>query len=111
MKLIKYLDSSITVYESKISKIEERESEFQGNITTYYMVTIENVKIGPRLKKQSDFRAENIEEVEDLKLRLSDRLQNENSFIEGDKINFNGKLMRDNFWGLTVKNVRKISRI
>jgi hypothetical protein len=111
VKLIKYLDSSITVYESKISKIVERESEFQGNITTYYMVTIENVKIGPRLKKQSDFRAENIEEVEDLKLRLSDRLQKENSFIEGEKISFNGKLMRDNFWGLTVKNVRKISRI
>ncbi|MFW9828492.1 MAG: Rho termination factor N-terminal domain-containing protein [Candidatus Thorarchaeota archaeon] len=110
-KLMKYLDSSITVYESAISKIVERESEFQGNITTYYMVTLENVKIGPRLKKQSEFQADYIEEVKDLKLRLSDRLQNEKSLNEGDKISFNGKLVRDNFWGLTVKNVRKISRI
>lgn len=110
-KLMKYIDSSITVYKSEISKIVERESEFQGNITTYYMVTLVNVKIGPRLKKQSELQEDNLEEVEDLKLRLSDRLQNENSFVEGDKISFNGKLVRDNFWGFTVKNVRKISRI
>jgi hypothetical protein len=110
-KLMKYLDSSITVYESEISEIVERESEFQGNITIFYMATLENVKLGPRLKKQSDFREEDIEEVENLKLRISERLQNENSFSEGDKISFNGTLVRDNFWGFTIKNVRKISTV
>jgi hypothetical protein len=109
-KLMKYLDSSITVYDAKIIEIIERESEFQGNITIFYIASLENLKLGPKLKKASDYREEDVENFENLKVRVSEKLQNENSFIKGDKISFNGKLVKDNFWGFTVKNVRKIER-
>jgi len=109
-KLVKYLDSSITVYEGKIIEIVERESEFQGNVTKYYMVSVENLKIGPKLKKASDYREEDTEMIEKLNVRISEKLQNENRFIKGDNINFSGKLVKDNFWGYTVKNVRKVTK-
>ncbi|MFW9968580.1 MAG: Rho termination factor N-terminal domain-containing protein [Candidatus Odinarchaeota archaeon] len=109
-KLMKYIDASISVYESKIAEIVERESEFQGNVTKFYMATLENLKIGPRLKKDSDYREDDTDNIEKLKVRISEKLQNENSFKKGDKISFNGKLERDNFWGYTVKNVRKITK-
>ena len=109
-KLMKYLDSPITVYEANLTEIVEKESEFQGNITTFYMGSLENLKLGPKLKKESDYKEEDTENVEKLKVRLSQKLQKENSFIKGDKISFSGKLVKDNFWGYTVKNVRKVKR-
>ncbi len=109
-KLMKYLDSSITVYESEIVEIVERESEFQGNITLFYMASLENLKIGPKLKKKSDYIEEDIDNIDKLKVRISEKLQNENSFMKGDRINFSGKLVKDNFWGFTVKNIRKITK-
>ncbi len=109
-KLMKYLNSSITVHEAVITEIVERESEFQGNITKYYMTSLENLKFGPKLKKVSDYREEDTDTVENLKVRISEKLQNENSFIKGDKISLSGKLVKDNFWGYTVKNVRKVTR-
>ncbi|TET61323.1 MAG: hypothetical protein E3J52_01700 [Promethearchaeota archaeon] len=109
-KLMGHLDSSITVYECEITDIVERESEFQGNVTRFFMVSLKNAKFGPKLKKASDFREEDTENVEDLKVRISEKLQSENSLKKGDKVSFNGKLVKDNFWGNVVKNVRKISR-
>ncbi len=109
-KLMRYLDSSITIYEGEITEILERESEFQGNITRFFMASLKDIKFGPKLKKASDYQDEDIEEVENLKVRISEKLQSENSLIKGDKISFNGKLVKDNFWGYTVKNVRKVTR-
>ena len=109
-KLMRYLDSSITVYECEITEIVERESEFQGNVTRFFMVSLKDVKFGPKLKKTSDFREEDTENVEDLKVRISEKLQSENSLKKGDKVSFNGKLVKDNFWGNVIKNIRKISR-
>jgi len=108
--LMNHLDSSITVYECEITEIVERESEFQGNITRFFMVSLKDVKLGPKLKKASDFREEDIEHVENLKVRISEKLQSENSLKKGDNINFSGKLVKDNFWGYIIKNVRKIER-
>ena len=109
-KLMSHLDSSITVYECEITEIVERESEFQGNVTRFFMVSLKDVKFGPKLKKTSDFREEDTENVEDLKVRISEKLQSENSLKKGDKVSFNGKLVKDNFWGNVIKNIRKISR-
>ncbi|MFW9818289.1 MAG: Rho termination factor N-terminal domain-containing protein [Candidatus Thorarchaeota archaeon] len=109
-KLRKYLDSSLTIYEGEIVDIVERESEFQGNITIFYMASLENLKIGPKLKKATDYREEDTENIEKLKLRISSKLQNENDFKKGNKISFSGRLVKDNFWGYTVKNVRKITK-
>ena len=110
VKLMSHLDTSITVYESDIMEIVERESEFQGNITRFFMASLKNIRFGPKLKKESDYREEDTENVENLKVRISEKLQNENSFSKGDKISFNGKLVKDNFWGFLIKNVRKITR-
>ncbi len=109
-KLMSHLDSSITVYDCEIIEIVERESEFQGNITRFFMASLKNIRFGPKLKKESDYREEDTENLENLKVRISEKLQSENSFSKGDKIGFNGKLVKDNFWGFLVKNVRKITR-
>ena len=108
---MKFINSSITVHESEITKIVERESEFQGNITRFFLVSLKNNKLGPRLKKASDYREEETEVVSELKVRISEKLQSENSFVEGDKIKFNGKLVKDNFWGFMIKNVRKVDKL
>ncbi|MFX1504073.1 MAG: hypothetical protein ACFFDH_24145, partial [Promethearchaeota archaeon] len=111
VKLMSYLETSITVYESEITEIIERESEFQGNITKFFIVSLKNVKFGPKLKKKSDFSEKDITNVENLKVRISERLQSEYTLKNGDLINFSGKLVKDNYWGFIIKNVRKISRI
>jgi hypothetical protein len=109
-KLMNHVNSSITVYESEITEVRERESEFQGNITKFYIISLKNIKFGPKLKKKSDYSEEDIIEVENLNLRISEKIQSENSLNKGDIIIFNGKLDKDNFWGYTVKNVRKVER-
>ena len=109
--IMKFINSSMTVYESEITKIVEKESEFQGNITRFFLVSLKKIKLGPRLKKANDYREEETEDVNELKVRISEKLQRENIFVEGDKIKFNGKLVKDNFWGLMVKNVRKVDKL
>lgn len=106
--IMRFIDSPISVYESEITKVVERESEFQGNVTRYFLVYLKDSKIGKRLKKKSDYREEETEITDNLLVRVSEKLQSENSFVEGERINFNGKLVKDNFWGFMVKNVRKI---
>ncbi len=105
------LNTSITVYEGEITEIVERQSEFQGNLTTFYIVSLKNLKFGPKITKKSDFREEDIKETENLKLRVSQKLYDESDLSIGDKLKFNGKLVKDNFWGFIVKNVRKVEKI
>jgi len=109
--LMKFIDKSITIYEGKITEIVERQSEFQGNISIYYHITLEEIRVGPRISRKSDFREEDIEKIDKLKIRVSERLQDENKSILGDIIKVNGKLGKDNFWGLIVKNIRKVEKI
>lgn len=109
--LMKMNGESVTIYEGEIKNLEKKESEFQGNITIYYLITLENVKVGPRVKKK-DFKQEDVELVEKLMVRVSERLQEDKGLQIGDKINFNGRLDKDNFLrAFIVKNVRKIDKI
>ncbi|MFW9898722.1 MAG: Rho termination factor N-terminal domain-containing protein [Candidatus Thorarchaeota archaeon] len=110
-QLMGHIDKNITVYEGEIEDILERQQDFQGNITTYYVVTLKNAKFGPRVQKKSDFREEDIVEIEKLKLRISEKLKNDHDLKNGDKIGGNGKLTKDNFLGFIVKNIRKIEKI
>jgi hypothetical protein len=109
--LMKFLDKSITVYEGKISEIVEKQSDFQGNISIYYHITLKDVRLGPRISRKSDFREEDIEKYEKLKIRVSERLYKDNNLILKDKIKVNGKLVKDNFWGIMVKNIRKVEKV
>ncbi|MFW9897158.1 MAG: Rho termination factor N-terminal domain-containing protein [Candidatus Thorarchaeota archaeon] len=109
--LMKFVDQSITVYEGKISEMTKRQSDFQGNITIYYHITLEEVKLGPRISRKSDYREEDVINVDKLMLRISERLHQDKNLKLKDKISVNGKLDRDNFWGLVVKNIRKVEKL
>ncbi|MFX1352879.1 MAG: hypothetical protein ACFE8V_13670 [Promethearchaeota archaeon] len=109
---MKYLDQSVTIYEGKISKIEKKTQQFQEIETIYYLVSLVKVKIGPRIQKKSDFKEEDIETLDELNIRISDRLYEDMKLKEGDKITVNGRLTRDDFLKLyVVKNIRKITKI
>lgn len=109
--LMNFLGKSITIYEGNILETVERQSEFQGNVSIYYHITLEDVRLGPRISRKSDYREEDIIQVDKLKIRISERLQNENKLKPKDKIKANGKLDKDNFWGIMVKNIRKVEKI
>jgi hypothetical protein len=111
-QFMELVNSSITVYEGEITNLEKKEQDFQGNITIYYLTSLKNVKIGPRIQKQSEFKEENIKSVDTLNLRLSEKLHDDNNLKSGDKISANGKLTRDNFLRMyIVKNIRKIEKL
>jgi len=110
-QLLKQLNSRITVYEGEIIEILERESDFQGNVTIYYIVSLKDVKIGPQLKKVKDYREEDTIRVDDLKIRVSSNAYDKVEFKVGDKITCSGGVNNDNFWGLILKRVTKLSKI
>ncbi|MFX1257475.1 MAG: Rho termination factor N-terminal domain-containing protein [Promethearchaeota archaeon] len=110
-QLMEHVGKSITIYEGEIKEIVKRQQDFQGNITTYYIVLLKNIKFGPKVQKKSDFREEDIESIEKMKLRISEKLMIDQELNEGDKISGNGKLTKDNFLGFIVKNIRKIEKL
>ena len=105
------MNQSVRVYEGEVTEVIQRQSEFQDAITIYYHVSLTNVRVGPRVTKKSDYREEDLIDTENLKLRISDKLQEEHSLKENDKIAVNGKLVTDNFWGIMVKNIRKVENL
>lgn len=110
-QLLKLLNSRITVYIGEITEILERESDFQGNVTIYYIVSLKDVKIGPQLKKVKDYREEDTIKVNELKIRVSDNAYEKVEFKVGDKITCSGGVNKDNFWGIILKRVSKLSKI
>ena len=109
--LMGYLNSRITVYEGEILEVEEKQSEFQGNITVFYLITLKNVKIGPQLKKPSDYNEENNKTVETLKIRVSEAAYQKAEINKGEKISCNGGVTKDNFLGLMLKRVSKLKNL
>ncbi len=109
--LMGFINESITVYEGTVTEIEEKQSDFQGNITTYYSIILDNVKLGHKLKKKSDFKKEDLLHIKKLTIRVSESLQKEQTLALGEKISFNGKLSKDNLLGIIVKNIRKIQKM
>jgi hypothetical protein len=110
-ELMIFLNSSVTIYEGEIKEITQRQSEFQENITVYYHITLKDVKLGPKIYRKGDFREEDIINIEKLKIRISEKLQSDNKLSVKDKISVNGRLEKDNFWGIIVKNIRKIQKL
>jgi len=95
----------ITIYEAEITDIEEKEDDFQGNLTTYYLITLKDIKFGPQLKKKSDYRKEDIENVDELIIRVSEKLYSSDNFKLGDKITCNGGVNKDRLLGIMLKRV------
>ncbi len=101
----------ITIYEAEITDIEEKEDDFQGNVTTYYLITLKNIEFGPQLKKKSDYRKEDIENLDELKIRVSENLYSSDIFKLGDKIMCNGGVNKDRFLGFMLKRVTGLKKI
>ena len=100
----------ITIYEAEITDIEEKEDDFQGNVTTYYLITLKDIEFGPQLKKKSDYRKEDIEKLNDLKIRVSEKLYTSDKFKSGDKITCNGGVNKDRFLGMMLKRVTGLKK-
>ena len=100
----------ITIYEAEITNIEEKEDDFQGNVTTYYLITLKDIEFGPQLKKKSDYRKEDIENLDELKIRVSEKLYSSDEFKLGDKIICNGGVNKDRFLGLMLKRVTGLKK-
>ncbi len=101
----------ITVYEAEITDIEEKEDDFQGNVTTYYLITLKDIEFGPQLKKKSDYRKEDIENIDELIIRVSVNLYSSDEFKLGDKITCNGGVNKDFRIGFMLKRVTGLKKI
>ncbi|NVM01329.1 MAG: Rho termination factor N-terminal domain-containing protein [Candidatus Helarchaeota archaeon] len=110
-KISKYLDSRVTIYQGEINKIDERESVFEGHKSKYYLLDLDKVKIGPQIKKKSDYDEKEIEEISKLTIRLGEKGYNKVSLNVGDKISCNGALTKDNFFGLLLKRSTSIKKV
>jgi hypothetical protein len=96
--LLKHLDKRVTVYKGEISNIERVESEFQEHITIYYLIDLEDVEIGPQLKRKKDFDESKISKLENLKVRLSEnKFEQISSIKPGDQFGCNGTVNYDDF--------------
>jgi hypothetical protein len=100
----------ITVYDAEIAGIEEKEDDFQGNITTYYLITLKDIEFGPQLKKQSNDQKEDIEKLDELKIRVSEKLYSSDKFKLGDKITCNGGVNKDRRLGFMLKRVTGLKK-
>ncbi|TFG21364.1 MAG: hypothetical protein EU529_13640 [Promethearchaeota archaeon] len=107
--LLTLLDKKVSVHEGVIQTINKRTSDFQGNITVYYMTTLINVKIGPFVKKKDDLKEENIISIDEMKLRISEKAYNAVNPKKGDNLSCNGTLVKDNFIGIMMKRVSGIN--
>jgi hypothetical protein len=101
----------ITVYEAEITDIAEKEDDFQGNITIFYLMTLKDIEFGPQLKKKSDYRKEDIENIDELIIRVSVKLYSSDKFKLGDKITCNGRVNKDFRIGFMLKRVTGLKKI
>jgi hypothetical protein len=100
----------ITVYDAEITNIEEKEDDFQGNITTYYLLSLKDIEFGPQLKKKSDYRKEDLEKLDELKIRASEKLYSSDKFKLGDRITCNGGVNKDRTLGFMLKRVTGLKK-
>ena len=100
----------ITIYEAEITDIEEKEDDFQGNVTTYYLITLKDIEFGPQLKKKGDYSKENIDNVDKLIIRVSEKLYSNDEFKLGDKITCNGGVNKDRILGYMLKRVTGLKK-
>ena len=111
LKLMKYLNSRITVYDGTLSDFELKEQDFQGNITKYYLATLKNGRIGPQIKKKSDYDEAQTIDFEELKARISENKFSDANLKKGNVVTLNGGLNKDTFLNaLILKRVTKIKK-
>ncbi len=101
----------VTIYEGKIEEIVEKQADFQGNITIYYLITIKDAKIGPQLKKTKDKNEEEIFSLDKVLLRVSDKAFNKVKVEVGNKITCNGGVDQDRILGVMLKRVTAFKKL
>jgi len=101
----------VTIYKGEITEIVKKESDFQGNITIYYLITLKDANIGPQLKKASDKDEKEIFSIDKVLLRLSENAFNKGKIGVGDKITCNGGVDQDSFLGVMLKRVTSLKKV
>lgn len=95
--LQEHVDSEIMIREGTIESFEKKSYTYEDSEVEYYLVYLKNVDIGDEL-------------IDTMQIRLSSRLFKETALKKGDVINFEGKLVRDQFLGLIVKFINEVSK-
>lgn len=107
-KLMKFLNARVTVYDGIIEDLKFHEDDYQGNITEYYVANLKEGKIGPQIKKKSDYDESILEDFDVISARISKSKHDDVNLKVGDIITLNGGLNKDNFEGFILKRVTKI---
>ncbi len=104
-----HVGKRITVYEGEIADITEKSYEYQDEVVTYFLLTLKDIKFGPQIKKKSDYKEEDIKDIERLIVRLSDKTGL--GMKVGEKISLNGAVNVDNYLGFMLKRATKVKKI
>ncbi len=93
----------MTVYNGEITKLDLKSYEYNDNLVEYYLATLKASKIGPQIKRKSDYRDEDVKVVNRAVVRISDNTCENLNLQVGDKISLNGGVVDDKFSGAMIK--------
>ncbi|MBN2150986.1 MAG: hypothetical protein JW839_06060 [Candidatus Lokiarchaeota archaeon] len=96
---------AVSIFDAEVTSIEQRESHYQDEVTTYYLVGLRGGEAAPDAKKSTQH-----EPFAEIRARLSDTIVNETKLAPGDRITFNGRLKDDKYFGLLLQNVKKVTK-
>ena len=98
--LDEYVNERVLIHEAELTKFEEKEQEWQGNITTYYLNTLKDVYISPFEKK------DDIRNLDELLVRISDNACHKLNLKEGQLISCRGTVNLD-----SVQKIKMLKRV
>ena len=98
--LDEYIGERVLIHEAELTKFEEKEQEWQGNFTTYYLNTLKDVYLSPFEKK------DDIRNIDELLIRISDNAYNKLNLKEGQLISCRGTVNLD-----SVQKIKMLKRV
>ncbi len=98
--LDEYINERVQIHEAELTKFEEKEQEWQGNFTTYFLNTLKDVYISP-LEKKDDIR-----NLDELLVRISDNAHDKFNLKEGQLISCRGTVNLD-----SVQKIKMLKRV
>ena len=98
--LDEYINERVFIHEAELSKFEEKEQEWQGHTSTYFLNTLKDVFISP-LEKMDDIR-----ELNELLIRISDNAYEKFKLKQGQLISCRGTVNLD-----SVQKIKMLKRV
>ncbi|MHA1232013.1 MAG: hypothetical protein ACTSPQ_15350 [Candidatus Helarchaeota archaeon] len=94
---------NVGIKDGIVTFIEERKSYYQDKENVWYLLKLENGMCYDPTDKEAELIP-----FERILARISKRLKEENDIKEGDKVSLKGTLQDSKYYGLMLKNIRKI---